>query len=508
MTPRLVRRSLFAAFALLAFARPGLAGAQVRVVNMIPLHFSNEAFQNSEPSLTINPAKPGIMAASTLTLGANYCARAREAAIYVTVDTGASWQLICKLGVDSASTPFFPGDLILRWSPDGASLFASLLWPLQGVTAAPDLQVFRTDDVFGPQRFALVNRITAVDQPDMLILDWQGRRHALVAANFKNLGLASPNNASAGVWMPVIGDGGADTVPVGVESRKINGQNFAIRLAMHPGGTVYAGFVSPLPPGAAPIDYVVVRDDSAGQGAAPFTALREPVTADSADRCTGRDGRPGVRVARCVNVPVNGGADPLFGFQRRSQVNVSIAVNPRDARDVMLSWADSMTTAHYTLHVRRSTDGGATWSQDLTTVANATNPSLAITDEGVAGFLFQQLVDSGPAQRWASVLRISRNGFATFKDIVLSSTPVHQPAPLFNPYIGDYAELRASGSSFMGVFSASNAPNMDFFPSGVTFLRNADFTSHRLLDFKRTGQVAVSIDPFFFRVGPVLPDIP
>jgi hypothetical protein len=69
----------------------------------------------------------------------------------------------------------------------------------------------------------------------------------------------------------------------------------------------------------------------------------------------------------------------------------------------------------------------------------------------------------------------------------------------FLPYIGDYAFLLAANGNFQGVFSAGNTPDSTNFPSGVVYQRAADFATETLLD--RNGQsVAVSIDPFYFRV--------
>jgi hypothetical protein len=66
------------------------------------------------------------------------------------------------------------------------------------------------------------------------------------------------------------------------------------------------------------------------------------------------------------------------------------------------------------------------------------------------------------------------------------------------PYIGDYIRILAVGSSFYGVFCGNNTPNMANFPNGVTYQRNADWTTHRLLSTDGVTVVAPSIDPFFF----------
>jgi hypothetical protein len=73
---------------------------------------------------------------------------------------------------------------------------------------------------------------------------------------------------------------------------------------------------------------------------------------------------------------------------------------------------------------------------------------------------------------------------------------------LFQPYIGDYTDLIAVGRTFYGIFSASNVPNLANFPEGVTYQRNADFSTNQLRNSTNTGNVAASIDPFFFKITP------
>jgi len=81
--------------------------------------------------------------------------------------------------------------------------------------------------------------------------------------------------------------------------------------------------------------------------------------------------------------------------QERIGSTLSIAVDPNHSSTVYVGWADRGRKGDiYTLHVRRSTDRGLTWSKaDLphTTISNATNIALAVANNGVAGLLYQQL---------------------------------------------------------------------------------------------------------------------
>src|SRR5437773_1557792 len=237
-------------------------------------------------------------------------------------------------------------------------------------------------------------------------------------------------------------------------------------------------------------DVVVVRDDSGASGATPFRDLLDP-----------SDHLPGRLVAIHVTIPWSNA--PTLG-QERIGSTLSIAVDALHSDNVYVAWADRVGTGDiYTVHVRRSTDRGATWSGDLRTLTNATDASLAVSTNGTVGLLYQQVTGSGSASRWVTRLEQSRDGFATHQDVVLATVPATTPTFQFLPYIGDYNCLLTRGTQFLGIFSANNMPDSANFPQGVVYQRRVDFATHRLLDGSGA-PVAVSIDPFFFSV-PVLP---
>src|SRR5206468_2517379 len=139
---------------------------------------------------------------------------------------------------------------------------------------------------------------------------------------------------------------------------------------------------------------------------------------------------------------------------------------------------------------------------DHLAISNATNPSLSVAADGRAGLLFQQLEGSRPVQRWATRLYVSANLFSSSREYVLATTPTSEPAPQFQPYLGDYIELRTLGNTFYGVFSASNVPDPSHFPNGISFQRRFDPATHQLLDGTGRRVIEPSVDPFFFSVGP------
>src|SRR2546428_14096784 len=87
---------------------------------------------------------------------------------------------------------------------------------------------------------------------------------------------------------------GATFTRVQLERRAIGGQNYAVRLAAHASGRVYAlydGVPAVLDTSDTDfIDIAVVRDDSAGSSATPFAALREQPAPSSPPICPVGDG--------------------------------------------------------------------------------------------------------------------------------------------------------------------------------------------------------------------------
>jgi hypothetical protein len=284
-----------------------------------------------------------------------------------------------------------------------------------------------------------------------------------------------------------------------IEKRTTSGQDGPpIRPALHADGTIYAAYYGwrTFTGGVATADVVVVRDDAGASGPNPFTALLD----------LPGDGLAGRRVVTGVTVPFENFSHPNFGQERFVASNLSIAVDPRPGMSdkVYVAWADrASATAPYTLHVRGSTDSGKTWSRvDLRTVPNATNPALAINARGTLGFLYQQVCDTEGGQRWNTCFERTHSNFAESHSVVLASVPANTPPWQFLPYIGDYEHLMAVGEDFYGIFSANNTPDPDNFPNHVKYQRNAVFdrVSPKLLGVDGTTPVAVSIDPFFFRV--------
>jgi hypothetical protein len=466
--------------ALLVLSGTARAQDQVRVVNMIPRSLSGESNQDSEASLAVNPSDPSQLAASAFTpdpLGGP------NAPIYISTDGGKTWSLnsIVPSQLQTA-------DITLRFG--GTNRLYSGIIPLPLPPGGTNLNILRTDDFTGSGLMEILSDRSGVDQPFVTASTVDGKDFVYVGNNStgKSPRTASIDQssdaaaASAGFSSLVIED--RDTGTAGQDGPPI-------RTAVSGNGKVVYGVfyrwtafdqITSL----VTADVVVVRDDNAGAGSHPFTALKDS------------DTLPGLRVIKATTFPFV--ADSGVLGQERAGGDLAIAVDPRNSQVVYLAYSNQPQST-YTLHVLRSQDGGKTWSNDLRTIPNAKNPGLAINSDGKVGFLFQQLVDRADGQHWVTHFERTTGGFQSpVADLVLSDTPADTPVAEGEPYLGDYLGLLALGKDFYGVFTANNTPDKNHFPAGISYQRNADFSRKVLLDTDGATPVAISIDPFFFKV--------
>ncbi|MFL6194353.1 MAG: hypothetical protein ACJ75H_09300, partial [Thermoanaerobaculia bacterium] len=414
-----------------------------------------------------------------------------NAPIYVSTDTGDTWALNSILPGNSAVTG--TGDVTLRFGGTSNNLYAGDLRGGAGLR----LNILRTANFTAPGLMTVLVDRTNVDQPYIQATTTPGGIDRVYVGN-NDFGAAGGRTATVDVSL----DGllaapppPANFVSRRIEARATSGQDGPpIRPIFHSDGTVYAAFFGwrafsgTFTNGIATTDLVVVRDDNWAAGATQFAALTDP-----GDFLAGR------RVVTGLQVPFINASQANFG-QERIGGHISIAVDPRTSSRVYVAWADYPGgNPPYTLHVRRSDDRGATWTADLITVANATNPALAVNSDGQVGFLYQQVTGAAP-QRWETHLRRSANLGVAWNDLLLARPPANTPAVTFIPYIGDYVHLMTVGKDFFGIFSANNTPDLANFPQGVTYQRNANFTTQNLLNTDNATPVAISIDPFFFHV--------
>ena len=476
--------------AVLVVASTAALEAQVSLVNMTPQLRSGETNQDAEPTIAINPSNPLQLVGTAFTWDnlAGTPMVGNLAPVYVTTDGGQSWNLV--LSVPSATGAQFPtGDITVHFSGTTVGTTNTLY---TGILHSPEfsMRVYRAADYRVNTAMTLLDtRTNNVDQPH-LEASIVGQDRVYVGFN-NGFGGVAPRTATVDFSQDA-----ALAAPVFnlnlLEVRNTGGQDgFAIMPAVHTDGTVYATFFGWRPGGV--MDIVVMRDDNWGLGATPFRALN-----DAGDLLAGQ------RVVTSVTIPTGN-----IGQQRVGSSSLSIAVDPNNSSRVYVAWLDLAGTTP-TLHVRRSTDRGQTWSNaDMVTVSNALNPSVAINLDGKVGFLYQQLTGTAPNQRWETHFVRTTDLDATVWDspgLTLANTLASTPTATFFPYIGDYDRVIAMDRNFYGIFSASNFPDKANFLPGVSYQRFVNWTTHRLFaDAAMTTEVAPSIDPFFFVVNEVAP---
>jgi hypothetical protein len=457
-------------------APAGRVQPQVKLVDLIPASLSGETNQDSEPFLAIQPANPQIMVASAFT--PNPISTKGNAPVYVSQDGGNTWVLNAITPVQRMTCDITHAISAAENHPRG-DLHAGTLACASGITLGES----ETIDVSSSASMSVQSTRSNVDQPFVRALAISNNDHIYVGVNDFN----QPRGHTATVDVSV--DGGTTYKSISIEARDTMGQDGpSIRPAVAGDNTVYAAFFGwrKFDGRTATSDVVVVRDDSGATGANPFQALKDA-----------SDNLPGRLVVKRVSIPWSN--SPTLG-QERIGSTLSLAVDPNNSSTVYVGWADHGSKGDiYTLHVRRSTDRGATWSaKDLpnTTIRNATNIALAVADNGVVGLLYQQFTGN----RWITHLVQSRNGFATVQDTILASVPANVPNEQFLPYLGDYDYLLPVGKEFRGVFCANNTPDLANFPQGVIYQRAADFSRKTLTDGSGN-PVPISIDPFYFSVA-------
>jgi hypothetical protein len=484
--------SLFVLIAPFLSAADTPSGSDVRVtvINMIPKSLSGETNQDSEPNLAVNPTNPQLMAGSAFTPDPIYGPRCP---IYISTDEGNTWSLN-SIVPSQAGSKTGTYDITLRFGA-GRTLYAGIL-RLPNPVRYPRLNILRTEDFAAPSMMkVLVDRTgSGVDQPYV-----QTAALKDASGSAKDVVFIGDNDFNGQDGRTAAVDYSVDGANLGVpfKLRRLEVRNTPSQdgpeirpIISSDGHTIYAIFYGwrawDDASEVATFDLVVVRDDDDASGISPFNSLIDP-----------NDHKAGMRVVTGRKIPFK---EDFLGNDRVGG-DPAIAVDPSHAAMVYVAWSDLVDGA-LVLHVRRSTDGGATWSQDLRAISNAKNPGIAINNQGTVAFVYQQVEKTGNpvTQRWITRFEQTTDEFKSKKTFDLANTPADQPTPLFLPYLGDYLHVMSVGNDFYGVFSANNTPDKANFPSGVRFQRNANLVTKTLLAVDNHTSVPSSIDPFFFKV--------
>ena len=482
---------------LLLLLLPALTGCgpEVKVVNIIPTMFSNESNSDSEPNIAVNPADPHQIVISAFTPCPPLISTL-EAPIYFSTNGGNTWNLNCIVPGNSAFSG--TGDITLRFAGSSGVLYAGIL---RG-DAFLQLNILRTSDFTSATPMTILVSRSQEDQPYTQAHGHSGTDRVYIGnnniadCNIVPFGCTGTTGQSSSLDSSP--DAATAAAPAGfgtqvLEDRATCGQDLPpVRPAIHHSGVIYIAYLrndpsSPCFAGTNTADVVVVRDDNWGSGG--YKAL-----VDSGD------GKFGVLVATGLSMSWLGDLG-----NERVGAQLSIAVDPKDSQKVYVAWGDGANPNNFMLHVRRSSDGGKTWStSDLKAVSTATNPALAINDDGRVGFLYQQLVNPGTCKGGGAGVpcwetHLERLKGSTWKDLPHPLANVPDNAGGFP--LGDYVHLMAVEDRFYGVFSANNYPDTDNFYPKVKYQRQVDWSTHKLYgDAAHTIVVSPSVDPYFFTV--------
>ncbi|MGH7711648.1 MAG: hypothetical protein ACREOG_10200, partial [Gemmatimonadaceae bacterium] len=439
--------------------------------------------------------------------GGSYCGIADRSAIFVSDNSGSSWGLRC---IVETSPRQFTADPSLRLLKD--ELYLAYLFAIDFGAGVSTVRLASAGDFLSdPVMTKPFEDWPRFDQPQLQT--WPGSTEAGAvgfAASDMNTLAESPIVCHAGVVLaadPALGPWMKQCIAF----RSGYGGHFGSRLSAHQDGTLFAAYqrvvdfprtcVQPALVTCYEGDVVVLRGDPEHMESAPLAQLEEKPAAGSPTRCEhGGDPGLGTRPARCRILPNDYTHNEAFGQERRSSPQLALAVHPANSRRVYVAWADSVPGVLLRLHVSTSEDGGETWTElSGAEVNDATNPTLAITEDGRLGFLYQQIAVVDGKRFWHTRLIITQDDFVSKSTYRLADTPAWIPTADRHPYIGDYVDLVAVNKTFYGVFSASNERINSTFPCGVTILRNVTATDLR--DPSGLVMVPPSIDPYFFRVS-------
>lgn len=459
---------------------------RVKVVNMIPFTFSGEANHDTEPSLAVNPRNELQMAAAVM--AHNQIDYTDYGPVYVSTDNGNSWRIEKLLPTVPFST-FTYADATVSFSRRTANpvLYAAML-KSNGAAARPlnVLQMPFPPPLTNPAPMSPFQnwKRTGVDQPylqattvtvsgqakDLIFVGIDDRKKSPLTARTATMDQFSSSNSFPSVLI--------DTPPPN-RNEAVGGVVRVATAFTNTQQAVFAAFFArrTLQGNNLATDVMVVGDTTQGGHVRAF-ALKRKVTN-----------------ALLPTTTVFLGGD-------RAGPDLAIAIHPTNRQIIYVAWGDKPLNSPYTLHVRRSVDGGLNWpNQDVIVRTNAKNPALALNSAGTIGFLYQELTGEGSEQFWETHFETFVPGFMAganpSEEWLLSKSKV--PANPIVPYLGDYIQLSSVNLTFYGVFVANNLHTQGTFPLGVDVKRK--MTGAKLVDLQNT-EVPYSLDPYFFRVRP------
>ena len=438
-----------------------------RLVNIIPLSLSGEAHQDSEPSLAVNPANTNQVVATALTPDP---LQGPSAPIFVSSDRGETGAL--RTVVPGNFPLSGTQDISVGFAADSGALYVGIL------SKEKHMQILRTADFLSTATMSVLVDRLGFDQPWVVADTFPappGPAADRVYVGNNDLG-EQPETATVDLSLAA----GAAAPSAGFAPHRIvswtpplRRMGLPIRIAIHPGGTIYAvhqRWINKVNENVT-FEVVVTRDDAWAAGANPFSAsLRTQLMAASADWLA--TGLTAVWNSRM-------GQDWLGA-------DSAVAVDPTNADVVWVAWGDQPAGFLVTLDYPRT--ALHRWGTDLVR-RPAHRPkgqepmSCRQCCRSLLAFLCHTLIGVGAAQSWETAFEVTANGRTTpVMPTVLHSALASSPTFRFQPYLGDYARLLTVDNAFYGIFSGSNHPDLANFPEGVSYQRNVNWEAQQLLD--------------------------
>ena len=300
--------------ALFLFVAASTVSAQtVTVVDLIPNTNSNEANDDSEPNLAVNPANPQQMAASAFTPDSSGAVNAQP--IFLSQDGGQTWTESSIIPVNANNTCPATCDITLRFG--GASSILYIGWLDGNISVFPatvEYSVGRATPFPTPPTSVTVlenipESTSFRDQPYTQATTVMGDPAGGSGNDRVYIGSNDASKNPKGATVDQSLDVATAAPPAGLSADLLEVRTNCgsdgppIRPSMHPDGTVYALFSSWTTCSATSTvaDTVLTRDDSWGRNG--YSALLDS-----------GDSKAGVKVAPGVPVEIS----PLWGLDAES----------------------------------------------------------------------------------------------------------------------------------------------------------------------------------------------
>ncbi|MBI3909715.1 MAG: DUF11 domain-containing protein [Armatimonadetes bacterium] len=393
---------------------------------------------DAEPSIAVNPANPLEISVVTFAEG---WGPGSPGPVWKSFDGGMTWTKLFILPQPVAGSTG-SGDQKIAYTADGRLLCAQLAGAPGAGIAPPRCFIYRqTGNPFAPMTPGMVY---GDDQPHL-------DHDQSIASPFFNNRTYSPwldfsvsNELSTVAVSP---DDGATVmnVPVGDNSMF---PNRTTRIALGPSGRAYVVYKTregAVGGGFEDAHFQVARSDDGGTnwdalGAGGISVHELPAAQTWFTTSWGNAAKGPVARARSSDA--------------------WIAVDPV-TEEVYVAYCDQDASGFGQVYVARSADFGMTWTSTRVTdgTHHSAYPEIAVAANGTVGVLYRDFDDSGLTTIFRVHLARSFNDGATWSDQILQSydaTPLAAVNMSDGFLWGDYEALTAFGNRFFGVFTGQS----------------------------------------------------